>query len=105
MSSVDSTQDILEGILNDVYQRHGVNLAPAPKRLSFPDGFRWRYFGKLKLARGVKAYCYSTTKNANGKYLSWVYQPRIAKECWEYTKLREHTKRKDAKARAYRLSQ
>jgi len=103
--TISKERAILEEILNDIWQTHGINLAPAPKRLSFPDGFRWRYYGKLKLVRGVKAYCYSTTKNANGKYLSWAYQPRIAKGIWEYTSLREHAKRKDAKARAQRLSQ
>ncbi len=101
---ITETRNILEKVLDDVWQTHGINLYPVSKRLSFPDGFRWRYYGKLKLSRGVKAYCYSTTKNANGKYLSWVYQPRIGEKKWDSTLIREHTKRKDAKARAYKLS-
>ena len=103
--TTDGARDTLDSILTHVLQVHGINLAPQPKRLTFPDGFRWRYFGRLKLARNVRAYCYSITRNDNGKYLSWIYQPKVGKECWVAVRICEHGKRKDAKARADRLSQ
>ena len=58
---------VLEEILNHVLETQGIDLTYnlRAKRERFPDGFRWRYYGKLKLTKGVKAYCYSITKNAN----------------------------------------
>ena len=95
----------LEDALGYILQSQGIDLMASntPDKLKFPNCFRWRYYGKLKLARGIKAYCHSTTKNANGKYLSWIYQPRIAEGKWDYTEIREHAKRKDAKARSLKL--
>lgn len=75
----------------------------APKWRQFPGGISWRYFGRLELRSGVKAFCWSTKRNANGNFLSWVYQPRVGKKRWDFTRKREHRLMKDAKARALKL--
>lgn len=75
----------------------------APKWRQFPEGLRWQYFGELKLFTGVWACCWSTTRNVNGKFVSWVYMPNVGKGTWEFKKQLEHRKMKDAKARALRL--
>lgn len=94
----------VEELFNELHNRGVIDLSPyQPHKLQFPDGFRWLYYGKLELKRGAKAFCYSTTRNANGKFLSWVYQPRIKDKKWDFVKVVEHCRRKDAAARAYRL--
>ncbi|MDG6912652.1 MAG: hypothetical protein JRN35_06165 [Nitrososphaerota archaeon] len=101
---MSESDKILRDILTRVRDEHGIDLSlPAPRWRRFPDGFSWRFFGKLQLRRGVKAYCWSTTRNANGKFLSWVYQPRVGRGIWDFTHVREHVKRTDAKARALHL--
>jgi len=74
-----------------------------PKRLKFPNGFRYRYFGRLEPVRSARAYCWSTTKNANGKYLSWVFAYNAVKDVIGFSKVVEHKKRKDAKTRALNM--
>jgi len=74
-----------------------------PMRLKFPGGFRYRYFGRLAMVRGAKAYCWSTTKNANGKYLSWVFKYNTVEDMIDFSRVVEHKKRKDAKARALKI--
>ncbi len=74
----------------------------APAAQQFPQGFRWRYWNVPKRGRKREWDCaYSTTKNANGKYVSWVIDWKG--DVGERTRLQEHTKRKAAKARAFRL--
>jgi len=71
-----------------------------PQKLLF-DNISWRYFiAKVKGSRTWEC-CWSTTKNKNGKYVSWIYVER--KDKWTIEKIVEHKKRKDAKARAYKL--
>jgi len=75
-----------------------------PRAMRFPQGFRYRYFRAPKRGRAREWWCaWSTTRNENGKFISFVYE-------WQgdeagATRLREHAKRKDAKARALRFSE
>jgi len=74
----------------------------SPKRLQFPNGLRYRYFRARPGGRSRTWDCsWSVTRNANGRYLSFVHEER--KDCWALAKVCEHRKRKDAKARALRL--
>lgn len=75
----------------------------SPGKMQFPNGLKYRYYGKFALFTGVWAFCYSTTRNANGKYVSWVYQPIVGKKRWKVAKILENRKMKDAKARALRM--
>jgi len=70
------------------------------KKMSFPDGIHMKYY---RLRRKGKKYlfCYSSKKNANGKYLSWVYFP--VNDGWEPRRIVEHKLRKKAIERAYKL--
>ncbi len=73
-----------------------------PRAQQFPGGFRWRYWRAPKKGRKRAWDCaYSTTRNANGKFVSWVIDWRGG--VGHTAQRREHTKRKDAKARALRL--
>ena len=72
----------------------------APAKMKFPDGLRYRYWGRFELFTGIWVFCYSTTKNGNGKFVSWVYMPNVGKKQWMSSKMLEHGKMKDAKARA-----
>ena len=76
----------------------------SPPKMQFPNGLNYRYFEVPKKGRR-RAWecCWSTTRNANGRYLSWVFEKR--KAGWVPVKLCEHRKRRDAKARAIRLSE
>jgi hypothetical protein len=73
-----------------------------PSKLRFPNGLRYRYFHAAQAPKFRQWWCcWSTTKNANGKFVSWVYEWRgregnITREC-------EHRRRSAAKARALRL--
>ena len=87
--------------LREVFAEMSYSLAPKSER--FPGGLRYRYFGKLEMFTGIWAFCYSTTRNENGKFISWVYQPQVGKKTWVLVKLLEHRLMKDAKARALRM--
>jgi len=72
----------------------------SPAKMKFPEGLRYRYFGRMELYTGIWAFCWSVTRNENGKFVSWVYQPIVGKKSWKAVKFLEHRKMKDAKARA-----
>lgn len=97
MNELDAMQVTLGKLWNEVmYGR-------APAKMKFPDGLRYRYYGRFALFTGVWVFCYSTTRNENGKYVSWVYQPIVGKRRWKMAYLLENRKMKDAKARALRM--
>ena len=71
-------------------------------RLKFPNGLRYRYFRASVKGRSRTWDCsWSTTRNENGRYLSWVHEQ--CGDVWKLVRLCEHRKRRDAKARALRL--
>jgi len=75
----------------------------APAKMKFPEGLRYRYFGKFELFTGIWAFCYTTTRNENKKFISYVYMPVVGKKRWVMRKILEHRLMKDAKARALRM--
>ena len=80
-----------------------ISYRSANPKFKFPGGFRWLYFGKLKLFTGIWGFCWSTTRNENKKFISWVYMPVVGKKHWTIKKALEHRLMKDAKARALRM--
>jgi len=90
--------EIILGKLMAEYQ-----YAHAPAKMKFPDGLRYRYWGKFELFTGIWAFCYSMTRNENGKFISWVYMPNVGKKQWVKRKVLENRLMKDAKARALRM--
>ena len=75
----------------------------APARLKFPEGLRYRFWGKFELFTGIWAFCYTTTRNENDKFVSYVYMPVVGKKRWKMARILEHRLMKDAKARALRM--
>lgn len=81
-------------------------------KFNFPGGLRYRQW-RLYAGRREYMYCYSTTRNKNGKFLSWVYKPsyelrRVGDKykkttVWSYVRTAETRRRKSAKNRAYRM--
>ena len=73
----------------------------APK-FKFPGGLSYRYFSPGKKSGFRLWWCtWTTTKNENNKFLSFVYEWRGKRAT--PVKVREHKKRTDAKARALKL--
>ena len=67
---------------------------------------RWRYFGIGRSLdqdpkRGFPAFAWSTERNPDGKFESWVYMPKG--DHWLRRKVVLHSKRSAAKARALKL--
>jgi len=86
-----------QAMSNDIRQNQ-------PERY-FPAGLRYRYFraGKSDKSRELW-FCWSLTKNANGKYASWIYKWCGKKgRVGEWIKLREFRHKNRAKARALKL--
>jgi len=67
----------------------------------FPKGLRYRYYSVKRGNREWK-YCYSTTRNENGKFASWVYMPK-GKGRWTERRFRQLRSRTKSKARAMKL--
>jgi hypothetical protein len=107
MTNIDRSQEIFEDIINgDPALRQmasDLSYSLASPRLKFPKGLRWARFGELELFTGIWACCYTTTRNQNGKFVSWIYQPVVGKKQWKMARIMEHVRMKDAKARCYRL--
>jgi len=66
----------------------------------------WRYFhvGRSMdqaAKRGFPLFAWQTERTPDGKYLSWVWQPKG--EGWDRVKTVTHSKRKAAKDRALRM--
>lgn len=80
-----------------------IRYAKAPAKLKFPGGLRYRYYGKFELFTGIWAFCYTTTRNENKKFVSYVYMPVVGKKSWKMARILEHRLMKDAKARALRM--
>lgn len=78
----------------------------ADPKLKFPNGLKWHYVraDKPKGFRDIW-YCWSTTRNQNGKFVSWKYvwhgkpKHRVA----DYVDVLEHRYRASAKRRALKL--
>lgn len=101
MSEKDRLPNEAELLLGKMLARLQYDTAPA--KFKFPDGLRYLYYGKFELFTGIWAFCYSTTRNQNGKFVSWVYMPIVGKKQWKADKMLEHRLMKDAKARALRM--
>lgn len=96
----DAAPTMYDALVRERIERMFYEFAPAS--LQFPDGLRWLYWSVPKRGRKRAWDCaYSTTKNANGKYVSWIIDWKG--EVGDRTRFCEHRKRKDAKARAFRL--
>ena len=74
-----------------------------PRKFAFPDGLKSKYWKRFKRKPSYKKwlFCYSSTKNKNGKYVSWIYWP--VNDGWNVKRAIEHKKKKDAIKRAYKL--
>jgi len=70
----------------------------------FPSGLKWKYYSAHSRGRRWM-FCYSSGRNGNGKFLSWVYQPKGSKKkiTWKSRKIVEHRTRKKAIVRALKL--
>jgi hypothetical protein len=76
------------------------SLLDPDKRKHFPGGLRWRYFSAMSGHRKF-LFCWSITRNANNKFVSWVYMPKGKR--WVMRSFVEHRKKYKAKERAERL--
>lgn len=98
MSELD---DFMAKIINGT----GITFQPKSPdaKTYFPGGFKWRYY---MIERGNRKwrFCWSVSKNGNGKWVSWIYAP-VPKQKGRFTKKRlvEHRRKKSAKARASKL--
>ena len=66
----------------------------------------WRYFDvgrsmNQEAKRGFPMFAWEVERGPDGKYASWVWQPKG--KGWDRKKSRPHVKRKDAKARALKM--
>lgn len=87
--------------------------SPSDPKLLFPEGFRYLYYS-VPVGKRDWRYCYSTTRNRNGKFISWVYRPkwelrRVSDKkrggykkvmTWNYTKVTEFSHRAAAQRNA-----
>lgn len=96
---------IVNQVLWDMLEKNSFNLNQSDK-LYFPGGLKYKYWKRFKRKPHYREwlFCYSSTKNANGKYVSWIYWP-ITKDEWNTKRAMEHKRKKDAINRAYKLSQ
>ena len=94
----------IDDLLAKVCKNLGIGLAPIgeEKRLTFPEGLKYKYWHRRKRKKRYM-FCYSSTKNANGKYTSWIYWP--TKQGFDLRRLVEHRTKKKAIERAYRIYQ
>lgn len=106
MGKSDSDK-IFEKIISDspalTKMMYDLQYARAKPMMKFPGGLRYRYWGRFELFTGIWAFCYSTTRNENGKFVSWVYMPIVGRKSWTMKKVLEHRLMKDAKTRALRM--
>ena len=71
-----------------------------------PPKFRFQnanyYYRELERRRWFKPWriCWSKHRNANGKFLSWVYEYQSRTKQWKMRWPREHRRKKDARKRA-----
>jgi len=78
----------------------------ADNKRKFPNGFKWHYaVASRESGQRDYWYCWSTTKNANGKFISWVYawKGKANHRVAEFNRIREHRRKNKAKERAYKL--
>jgi len=96
---------IVNQMLWETIDKIGFN-SNQPDKFHFPGGLRYKYWKRFKLKPYYRRwlFCYSSTKNANGKYVSWIYWP-VKKDEWNIKRAVEHKKKKDAINRAYKLYQ
>jgi|GEM_PF-4162128 len=94
----------LQSVLNEVFGQMSYEMAET--KLKFPKGLRWRYYRTPpKKGFSERYFCWSTTRNANNKFISWVYvwKGKKKKRVASFKKVIEHRKRNKAKDRAHRL--
>lgn len=97
MTGLDELNKLFGKLLNEVlYDK-------APAKFKFPQGLRYQYYGKFELFTGIWAFCWTTTRNENKKFVSWVYMPVVGKKQMKMARVLEHRLMKDAKARALRM--
>ena len=74
----------------------------APDKMKFPQGFKWKYYRVAKVPRRREWWCcYSSTRNANKKFISWVYEWVGKKTKTRFIK--EHRTKKKAIGRAQKF--
>jgi len=77
-------------------------LLPQPKEIP------WRYFHLGRSLEqpskvGFPMFAWSTERDRNGKFRSWVWHPLSDVDGWKTRGVKYHNKRKDAKSRALRM--
>jgi len=101
MSQRDKDRETANSVFNEIWR--GVPtpppVDPIKAKIRFLGGIRTRYF-QSHHGRRYWSFCWSTNRNENGKFLSWIDPPTRIKR---FTRAVEHKRRKDAKARAWRL--
>jgi len=95
---------VVNQALWDIIDKNSFNLNQSDK-FYFPGGLRYKYWKRFKRKPYYRKwlFCYSSTKNANEKYVSWIYWP--VKDGWNRRKAVEHRHKRDAINRAYKLYQ
>ena len=79
--------------------QHQYDTTPPEKR--FPGGLRYRYYRVPPRPHFVEwRACYSTVRNENGKFVSWLRVYNAAQTKAKQFKFREHRVRRKAKLRA-----
>jgi hypothetical protein len=102
MSQRDKDRETANSVFNEIWR--GVPtpppVDPIKAKILFPHGLRYHYFQSVH-RRMFWDFSWSTTKNMNGKFVSWIERPKGGRHTWR--RAVEHKRRKDAKARAWRL--
>lgn len=94
--------DFLDEINRIVSEKFPELIISKPDKIRFPNGKKWHYF-QAKKEKGFREWwcCWSITRNANNKYISWIYEWKGKRGC--VTKVVEHRRKKDAKERARKI--
>ena len=94
-----------DSLLKAVLEETGIELKnePEDKARYYPEGLRWKFFSS-RTPREWK-FCYSTVRNSNGKFTSWVLAPKGPKKNreWEVTRFVETRRMNAAKRRALKM--
>jgi len=93
----------LNQMVGNLFGKMQYEATPAIRK--FPKGLRYRYYSSFDFWGRKVMFCWSTTRNVNDKFLSWVYLPKGTKKRrhWDFTRMRELRSRAGSKRRAARL--
>jgi hypothetical protein len=104
--------NVFHKIINDTPELRELFI-PNDNKMIFPEGLRYRFY-RLKIGKKDYRYCYSITRNKNGKFSQWIYYPKweLQKDnkgkykrilTWNPIKIKEYKRKKTAKNHAFKL--